>query len=216
MKYSFFLTFLILIFIFFAKSYSQTMYDFDLLLEVNSNLPEYGFVLEEFNNDDGYRSYLIKIYNADSNLLIQTIDLSEYDFWYGYYDYPYIDSLIDVNFDGYKDLCVVTGIGQNGKNWGYDIFIFNFKDKRFSQNEGFNSIYNISTDDSLKQVYESYWTGCLDCIVWSTYIVQDDKLILIEKDYQDIDMELNKMRRFIEKYKNGKMISKIEVEPIEE
>jgi hypothetical protein len=198
-------------------SISQTNNDYDLLLEVNKNIPKYGFSLEEIKNKFTDKSYLIKIYNSKTNLLIQTIDLSRYDFWYKEHDYPYIDSLVDINFDGYRDLCVVTDIGQNGKNWGYDIFTFNETDKIFCRNENFPTLYNFYTEDSLRQIYESIWScGGDECIQWNTYTVKDDKPFLIERDYQEFDRESNKLRRYIELYQNDELISKEEVKPRED
>jgi hypothetical protein len=194
-------------------SFSQTTVKYDTVMQVNKNLPNYGFIINETKNEYNDRSYLINIYRTDSNTLLQTIDLSKYDYWYGVYDAPYIDTLIDVNFDGYCDLPVVVGIGQNGKNWDYQIFFFNKDDGKFYKRENFKGIYNISVDDSSKHIYESFWTGCFNCIIWNTYIIENDNLVLIKKDYQDLDPETHTLRRFVEQYENGKLISKIEIPP---
>ena len=120
---------------------------------------------------------------------------------------------MDVNFDGYCDLPVVVGIGQNGKNWDYQIFFFNKDDGKFYKRENFKDIYNIAVDDSSKHIYESFWTGCFNCIIWNTYIIENDNLVLIKKDYQDLDPETHTLRRFVEQYENGKLISKKEIPP---
>ena len=204
----------ILLFLIAIPSFSQTTIKYDAVLLVNKNLPKYGFIINETKNEYNQRSYLINIYRTDSNTPLQTIDLSKYEYWYGDYDAPYIDTLIDVNFDGYCDLPVVIGIGQNGKNWDYQIFFFNKVDGKFYKKEKFKDIYNFSVNDSLKQIYESFWTGCLDCIIWNTYIIENDELILIEKDYQEIDSETHELRRFVERYVNGSCISREELQPI--
>jgi hypothetical protein len=195
-------------------SFSQTTFKYDTVMQVNKNLPNYGFIINETKNEYNQRSYLINIYRTDSNSLLQTIDLSKYDYWYGFYDAPYIDTLIDVNFDGYCDLPIVVGIGQNGKNWDYQIFFFNKSDGNFYKKKNFPGINNISIDESSKQIHESFWTGCLDCIVWNTYIIENDELILVEKDYQEIDDKTHELRRFVERYKNGKLVSKEELKPV--
>lgn len=217
MKFSTFKMLLLLTSSYYTLLLPQSKNNYDLILEVNKNMPKYGFILQEIKNELDYRSYMINVYRSDSDSLVQIIDLSEYNYWYSEYDYPYIDSLIDVNFDSYKDLCVVTAIGQNGKNWGYNIFIFNETARIFQRNENFPTIYNFYTNDSLKQIYESFWNcGGEECIVYKTYLFQDNKLVLIQQDYQDFDNELNKWRRFVEHYENGKLIYKEETEPREE
>lgn len=189
-----------------SVSTSQTKAGYDFHFQVNKNLPEYGFNIEEINKENDNNDYLIRIYQSDSDSLIQTIRMDFPDVA------PYIDSLIDVNFDGYKDLCFIMGLGENGKNQCYAVYLFNTVDKKFHINDGFSSIINLSVNDSLKQIYEHYFTGCLDCSDIKTYIVKENTLVLIEVDSQFWDA--NKMPvRFIEKYKDGKLVSSEEVEP---
>lgn len=209
MKKSIIKILLIIFSFFYSFSLSQTKGNYEFLYQLNKNLPEYGFNIEEINKGKDSTSYLIKIYQSDLDSLIQIIRLDLPDVP------PYIDPL-DVNFDGYKDLCFVTGLGQNGKNRSNDIFLFSPEDKKFHYSDDFSSILNIATNDSLKQIYGSYWTGCLDCITWNTYIIKNDKLILIKKDYQDLDRRTNILRRFVELYKDGKFISRKEMKPVDE
>lgn len=205
----------VLVFLISLPLFSQTIPEYDAVLQVNKNLPDYGFIIKQTMNESDGINYLIDVYRIDSNKLVQTIDLSKYyDIWIG--EYPSIDSLIDVNFDGYGDICIITGIGENGKNTSYGIFFFNKDDGRFYQKAGVRDIYNIEVDDSLKQIYESYWTGCLDCITWNTYTFDEDKLVLIKRDYQDLDRKTNTLRRFVELYKDGKLISRKEMKPFDE
>lgn len=185
---------------------SQTKGHCDFLLPVNKDLPKYGFNVEEIDKGEDTGSYLLKIYQSDSDSLIQIIHLDHPD------EPPYIDSLIDVNFDGYKDLCFVSGLGENGKNQSYDILLFDPADKKFHYNDGIPSIINLSVDESRKLIYEHYFTGGLDCSDVKTYIVKDNKLVLIEVDTQYWKTSYNPVR-FIEKYKDGKMISRKEVDP---
>ena len=194
--------------------FSQTFIKYDTVLQVNNKLPNYGFDIQEIRNDHNQKSFSINIYKTDSNKLLQTIDLSKYEYWYSDYDAPYVDTLIDVNFDGYRDLPVVVGIGQNGKNWDYQIFFFNKADGNFYKKKNFPGINNILVNDSLKQIHESFWTGCRDCIIWNTYEIENDELILVEKDYQEIDDLTHELRRFVERYKNGKLVSKEELKPV--
>lgn len=205
----------VLIFLISLPLFSQTIVQYDAVLRVNKNLPNYGFIIKETKAEFNYKSYLINVYRTDSNKLIQSIDLSKYyDLWNS--EPPNVDTLIDVNFDGYRDICIITGIGENGKNTFYGIFFFDKDDGKFYKKKGVRDICNIEVNDSSKHIYESNWTGCFNCITWNTYIIKNYKLILIEMDYQYIDKKTNMLRRFVELYKNGKLISKKEVKPLDD
>lgn len=201
------------ILIIYSLTFSQPKLSYNLILEVNKELPKYGFLIERTHGDAHFNNYIINIYQAESNKFIQSINMDNYDVYYSQYDYPYIDSLIDVNFDNYKDLCIAAGSGQNGKNQLFHIFLFDKSTGEFYKNSSFDTIYNLYVDDSLKHVYESFWTGAcaVDCIMYNTYKVIDDNLTLIESDYSEYDSETETMRRYIEIYENSKLISKKEV-----
>ena len=195
-------------------SFSQSQNKYDFVLEVNKNLPDYGFTIEKTGNDSILYHNVINIYQADSDKFIQSINLDDYDIYYSEYEYPDVDPLIDVNFDGYKDLCILAGSGQNGKNQLTSIFLFDTTKAEFYKSPYFNEVYNLYVVDLLKCIYEAFWTGaCADayCIINNTYKVLDKKLIKVESDYYEYDDKSDTMHRYIEKYENGKLISKTEV-----
>ena len=88
-------------------SYSQTNTKYEFLGKVNSNLPAYGFNFQKMGKD----KYDLKIYRSDNDSLIQSFNNIDIDLPYD----PSINSLMDVNFDGYKDVCFVAGLGENGQ-----------------------------------------------------------------------------------------------------
>lgn len=203
--------FFIIFITYFPWIFSQGNYD--VVINVNKKVPLYKLRFTELKLDEVLRSYKIDFYKFDSDSLIQTINLNDLDIIYSDYEGP-ADSLLDVNFDGYKDLCIVTGIGQLGKNWAYEIFFFNPKTEKFYKDKNFPTIWNIEINDSLKEIYESFSLGCTYCWHWKTFKIKNNKLILIKLDYQDLDRKTKKMHRFIQEYKNGKMVSRKEVKPL--
>jgi hypothetical protein len=193
--------------------FTQAQINYDYVLEVNKKLPKFGFVIEKIENDTLFNNYIIKIYQAESNKFIQSFNMINYDIYYSKYEDSIIDSLIDMNFDNYKDLCVYAGSGQNGKNEMYSIFLYDSLKGEFYKNPSFDFIYNFTVDYSTKSIDEFFWTrACTnDCIIWNTYIVINNKLTLVKSDYNEYDSKTNTMHRFIETYKNGKLVSKKEV-----
>ena len=124
------------------------------------------------------------------------------------------DSLSDINFDGFNDLLVPMYSGDAGKNQFYDCWLFNAKTGKFMHSEDFSGFCNVEINDSLKQFTEHTFGGCAsECYTEKTFNVISNKPILIKKEYQKLDSKSGKLRRFVEKYKNGKMITKREVHP---
>ena len=190
----------------------QTNHNYSNILEVNEKLPKLGFLIEKTGSDSLLNFYEIKIFNVESKKFIQSINMSQYDIYYSGYECPK-DSLIDVNFDNYKDLCVYAGSGQNGKNQMYSIFLYDSLKDEFYKNPSFDVIYNFTVNYSTKSIDEFFWThACTnDCIVWNTYIVVNNKLSLVKTDYYEYDQKTKTMHRFIETYKDGELVSKKEV-----
>jgi hypothetical protein len=196
---------------------SQRDFKYDRVLQVNAELPKLGFIIEKTGSDSFLVFYEIKIYNAESNKFIQSFNMSDYYIYYSKYEFP-IDSLVDMNFDNYKDLCIYGGSGQNGKNSFYSIFLYDSLSGKFYKKPSFDTIYNFIINYKTKEIEEYTWPGACtyDCVTWNTYIVEKNKLVLIETSYIDIDSETGSVQRIIEKYKDGELISKDKVSMEEE
>jgi hypothetical protein len=204
-------------FLFSSIIFSQNKFNYDKIFQVSEKLPKFGFVIEKTGSDSFLVYYNIKIYNAESNILIQSLNMTDYYIYYSKYEFP-IDSLVDMNFDGYKDLCVYGGSGQNGKNSFYSIFLYDSLIGEFYKNPSFESIYNFIVNSKNKIIEEYFWPGACnyDCATWNTYIVKNNSLVLIESSYIEIDSITGKEQRIIEKYKDGELISKDRVSMEEE
>lgn len=212
-----YLNILLVFFVFTSIILSQNKFNYDRILQVNDKLPKFGFIIEKTGNDSFLVFYEMKIYNAESNKFIQSFNMTDYNIYYSEYVFP-IDSLVDFNFDGYKDLCVYGGSGQNGKNTFYSIFLYDSLTGKFYKSPSFDSIYNFIINQKNKTIEEYAWPGACtwNCVTWNTYVVENNKLVLIETSYVEIDSETNKVYRIIEKYEDGNLISKDKVSIEEE
>ncbi len=65
----------------------------------------------------------------------------------------------DVNFDGYKDVGVLTGIGYAGVNSFYDFYLFNPTTNSFEKNAILTGITLSSIDPIKKQIISTYKSG---------------------------------------------------------
>jgi len=174
-------------------TFSQTHNSYELILEINKELPKYLFKFNCQKVDSIFYKYKIEIYQEKSLLLLQVIDLYE-DYYVPYtkHEFPNFRSLEDINFDGYGDMVIECGRARMGKNICNMSFLFNEKDMKFYYDQDF-SLYNMEVDDSLKQLFEAYWYGgCIDCIEFKTFQVIDRRLYLIktEKQYSDEEEKL--------------------------
>ena len=180
---------------------------------INKTLPLYEFKLflvgtDSINNQPEYK---IEISTGKTNL--QTLIVSPMD------NGPFVrldDSLIDVNFDGYNDLLISSFSGEAGKNQFYDCWLFDVDSAKFIFSENFSGFCNIMVNDSLKILYDYLFNGCASqCYTMHTYKLINNKPVLIKREDQFYDLQTGVLRRFIESYKDGKLISKKEVNAIE-
>ena len=180
---------------------------------INKDIPLYEFKLFDFDIDSisNQQEYEIRI--SMGTQFIQEIIASAMDegthIWLE-------DSLLDINFDGYNDFLLCEMSGEAGKNQFYDCWLFYPDSEKFIYNSDLSGLCNISTDESKKLLYVHMFDGCASqCYDRFIYRVINNKPILTEKEDQFYDLDTGKIRRIIEFYENGKLISKKEVEPVE-
>lgn len=65
----------------------------------------------------------------------------------------------DINFDGYNDLAVYSGIGYGGVNIFYTYYIFNHKFIRFEKDSILADISNPNFNSAKQQITSSYKSG---------------------------------------------------------
>ena len=208
---------LILKIIFSNISFSQNIFKKTYVFSINKSLPRYSFEVTDITpgNDSGYidKIFNINIYKDDGKVLIQSIRDTIHEVWMTL-GFLSEGNLLDINFDDYKDLVLVSGIGAMGKNWSFDVFLFNKKDKKFHKEIDFCDFCNITLNNKLKTINEHIDEGCAsECYTENTYKIMNNKPFIIQSINQDSDLKTAKFRRYISKYKNGELISKKEIEP---
>lgn len=137
-------------------------YDTTFIVSINPKLPQYHIHITENvvlpGAGEYYRGkiyYAVEIRSSDNSILIQTIksvnsaNADPLDFNYGDLSKDSNQGiLIDINFDGFKDLRFKSGQGAD-VNQRYDFYIFNKKTNKFELNEDVSKLTNpVAFSDS--------------------------------------------------------------------
>jgi hypothetical protein len=219
------LLFLISLLLLSTVSFCQNNSNKTYLLSISNKLSPYVFKVVDLtpksNSTYCDKTFNINICKSDSTTVIQSIKYNidgvwkdlELDFQEGQPgDFLSGGNLLDVNFDGYKDLVLVSGIGAMGKNWSFDVYLFSVKNKKFHKCKELSGLTNIELDPKGKTITEHIDEGCLSqCYTENTYKVLNNKPVIIESTNQYYDSKKDKLRCMVEKYKDGKVVSKKEV-----
>jgi hypothetical protein len=121
--------------------------------------------------------------------------------------------LEDINFDNYKDLKILTNIGNSG-NEGYDFWIYNTQKKKYLFDKELTDLIgeNPAIDNNEKTYTTGGFLGCASsCWSYSTYKYIKGKLLEIQEITQQItdsmDSKTNApiFRRYLSKLKDGKL-----------
>ena len=148
---------------------------YEIYARLKEGLPEYRFVATGITNgtDDWAYGYVLglEIYD-NNNKRILTADFSEVQdgsaTGYNVYN-QMMDTMglhvVDVNFDGYKDVIVLnTFAGAHGNTW-YDCWLWDDATSSFMASKSFSEICNPSLDPENKRIYSTggsgaaYWGG---------------------------------------------------------
>ena len=207
-------------------------YDTTFIVSINPKLPKYHIHISEnvvLPEKDKYNTgkiyYTVEIKSANNSSLIQTIksvnsaNADPLDFNYGDLSEDSNQGiLIDINFDGFKDLRFKSGQGAD-VNQTYDFYIFNKKTKTFELNELVSNLTNPVAFSNSKIIYSYIRSGYpgTDGNVYE-YKWNKNKLILTKKiNYKVVDEDCThlywqedcccKYTQKIDYYKNDKIIN---------
>ncbi len=168
-------------------------------------MPEFiaHFKMTKLPPDDKIQ-YLIELRNSTDSSLFQSI-IDTVDFCWG----AHIE-LIDINFDGYLDVKLVSGESPAYADQSYRFWLFDQKKHRYFYNEEFSNIYGQLVTDSLsKTITCTFRETCSVCITQDVYKISNNHLKLIEHQWDErIGEDENgvmTVKTTIEKLIKGKM-----------
>jgi hypothetical protein len=113
-------------------------------------------------------------------------------------------TLVDANFDGYKDLQILSNCGATG-NCSYDFFIYDSVTNRFVHDEFLsNNLCSPGFDAKKKQIVTHSNSSASD---WGsdTYQYEDGHFTLIRQEISSWDSEKDKESVTLYELRNGKM-----------
>jgi len=174
---------------------------------IHKDLSTYTFHLignPEFNTIDR-----IEITKGNESAVSQTLEA-------GMGEPPYRDASFfvaeDMNFDGYKDIKLMSFWGATG-NTGYTYWLFNFSKNLFVENKDLSSLSNPKPDVGTKTIATHSVGGMAGCIYNNgTYKFDETgKLILIREEKQDWVEASKSFLKTISELKNGKMVVSTEI-----
>jgi len=170
-----------------APTDTSEPHTYEIRARLHESMPEYRFVATGISNetDEWAYGYVLglDIYD-DKNTLIISADFSEVQdgktIGYNVYN-QMMDTMglhvVDVNFDGYKDLIILnTFAGAHSNTW-YDCWLWDIETQSFVACESFAEICNPALDPEKKCIYSTggsgaaYWGG-------NIYKFIDDEFVL--------------------------------------
>ncbi len=183
---------------------------YEICASLHESMPEYRFVASglTMGEDIGSIGYVmgLEIYD-ESNVPILTADFSEiiYDETTGYPVYnEMMDTMglhvVDVNFDGYKDVIILNNFaGAHGNTW-YDCWLWDVNTSSYIASVSFAEICNPALDSDNKCIYSAggsgvaYWGGNIYKFIDGEFVVTNvldaDWDGLVEKKLVNGTMEI--------------------------
>lgn len=112
-------------------------------------------------------------------------------------------AVVDANFDGYKDLRLLSNCGATG-NCSYDFYLYDPKANEFVHNDFLSSLGTPSFDGAKKQVITNWNMSAGD---WQseTYQYQDGQYTLIRRKISEWDRNRDIVTVSTYELRNGKM-----------
>lgn len=191
---------------------------YEVSIRLHESMPEYRFVATGLTSgtDMGLTGFVmgLEVYD-ENNVPILSEDFSEtyYDILIGYPVYnEMMDTMglhvVDVNFDGYKDVIILNNFaGAHGNTW-YDCWLWDAKESSFVTSDSFAEICNPALDPVNKCIYSTggsgadFWGGSIYRFIEGEFIVTNsldtDWDGLVEKELLNGKMEVVREVQFNE------------------
>lgn len=189
---------------------------YEISARLHENMPEFRFVAKGLvtkTDSIGYGYVMgLEVYD-ENNKIILSEDFSEKydDIEIGYSVYnEMMDTMglhvVDVNFDGYKDVIILNIFGGAHGNTWYDCWLWDNKTSEFVASESFSDICNPAIDHDNKCIYSAggsgaaYWGGSIYKFINGEFVVTNDLDTdwdgLVEKKLVNGKMEIVREVRF--------------------
>lgn len=145
----------------------------------------------------------IQITEATKNEVIQTIENSTDAGFINPARAQDVLAIVDANFDGYKDLQILSNCGATG-NCSYDFYLYDPASMQFVHNKFLTDLSTPSFDDAKKQVTSTSNSSASD---WETqtYQYQDGQYTLIWKQQSVWDRDKQTVTVSTYELRDGKM-----------
>lgn len=112
--------------------------------------------------------------------------------------------MLDLNFDGYKDIWVLNEGDATGNSW-YDTWIYNKPKKQWLRNAFLSKACDLSLDTVNKKIITSYWGGWADQSL-SVYTVSDTTFRIVEEWY--VEGRTDTSIIFVNHIKNRRLVKR--------
>lgn len=170
---------------------------------IHNNLPIYNFYLKGNVNNKIDQIEITK--GIENETFVQKLEVIMDDSPYSSSDFF---GVIDMNFDGYKDIRLLNLSGATG-NKVYNFWLFDPSKNIFVKNEDLSSLSNPTPNPQSKTIETYSVGGMTGCIYrYETYKFDETgKLILIRFEKQDYAEETKSFVKTIGELKDGEMVT---------
>ncbi len=193
-----------------SEAFKDVTYEVNAIL--HKDMPKYRFVATGVTQDadEWAMGYVMGLEIFDENgLLLLTADFSKTSFDQVIGNSVYNEMMdtmglhvVDVNFDGYKDVIILNDFsGAHGNTW-YACWLWDPKISSFIESESFSRIYNPALDPEKKYIYSTGGSGASNQ-QWDIYqFINGEFVVTNSVSYEGTNEDYH----FIEqKLVNGKM-----------
>jgi hypothetical protein len=177
-----------------TKEYAEFSY------RINDQLPEYNFrivgsFIKDRSQTEDFHVRYIDIINPSQKgkqrLNAKSIFDNDGSGW-SKIDLEFADivQLVDINFDGYRDLRVLNNTGSTGMNW-YASYIYNPSSGKFKYHSELSRLPGIKVDIRNKQIVTYNRGGYCDELM-EYYKVVKGNLVLVKAEWSEMDSSNDK------------------------